>query len=217
MSRPTSIAVFSALSVFLNCTAYVTRQTAATQYTTKIAFCEEHFNGVSLSGQTLLVFPVLTRNGNDTASYFSPRQQIKILQRIRNDLHFSTPDVFEQKYLSAHDSLSLARFYQSLYKGEVVEAQTSDSIWKAMDAPYVLFVRVLYAVTIRSFDGNSQRNLHLDAELWDVSSAENVWRVEVTGFDKSKGATDARFLTGGLYEAFGKLPGYLPANNENNW
>ncbi len=90
MSLLKCIPVFSALAVFLNCTPYATRQTASTQYTTKIAYCEQHFNGASLSGQTLLVFPVLTRNGHDTASYFSPRQQIKILQKVRNDLHFST-------------------------------------------------------------------------------------------------------------------------------
>jgi hypothetical protein len=39
----------------------------------------------------------------------------------------------------------------------------------------------------------------------------------VIGIDKSIGTTDTRFIKGSLYEAFSKLPGYLPANNENNW
>jgi hypothetical protein len=164
-----------------------------------------------------MVLPVLTRNGHDTASFFSPRQQIEILKKVRDDLHYSTSEDFEKKYLSSHDSLSLSRFYQSLYKGEVVKAQTSDSLWKAMDASYMLFVCIRHAVTIRSFDANSRRNLRLDAELWDVASGETVWRVEVTGIDKNNGTTDARFIRGGLHEAFGKLPGYVPANNENNW
>jgi hypothetical protein len=213
----TSIPLLTALAMLLNCAPYAPRQTGSTQYTARITYCGEHFNGASLSDQTVLVLPVLSRAGHDTASYFSPQQQIEILQKVRKDLHFSTSDAFEKKYLSVHDSLSLSRFYQSLYKGDVVKAQTSDSIWKAMDASYMLFARIRYAVTIRSFDGNSRRNLHLDAELWNVSSGETVWSVEVTGLDKGNETTDARFLKGGLYEAFSKLPGYLPANNENKW
>jgi hypothetical protein len=208
---------FPALELLLVCTPYVSRQTGPAQYTVKIAYCEQHFNGASLTGQTVLVLPVLTRTGHDTGSYFSPRRQIEILQKVRNDLHYSTSYDFEKKYLSAHDSLSLYHFYQSLYKGEVVKAQTSDSIWKAMDAAYMMFVGIKYAATIRSFDGNSRRNLHVDVELWDVASGETVWRVEVIGIDKSIGTTDTRFIKGSLYEAFSKLPGYLPANNENNW
>ena len=211
------IIFFPALALVLDCNPYVSRQTGPAQYTVKIAYCEQHFNGASLTGQTILVLPVLTRTGHDTASYFSPQQQIEILQKVRNDLHYSTSYDFEKKYLSAHDPLSLSRFYQSLYNGEVVKAQTSDSIWKAMDAAYMMFVGIQYAATIRSFDGNSRRNLHLDVELWNVASGEAVWRVEVIGIDKSIGTTDTRFLNGSLYEAFSKLPGYLPANNENNW
>jgi hypothetical protein len=211
------VAFLSVMALVLDCAPYALRQTSPAQYTAKVAYCEEHFNGASLTGQSLLVLPVLTRTGRDTASYFSPQRQIEMLQKVRDDLHFFTSDAFEKKYQSMHDSLSLARFYQSLYKGEVIEAQTSDSIWKAMDASYVAFVRIRYAVTIRGFDGNFRKNLHLDAELWDVAAGETVWRVEVTGINTSNGTTDARFLKGGLYEAFSKLPGYLPANNENNW
>jgi hypothetical protein len=211
------VPLLPALAVILNCAPYVPPRSGAAQYTAKIAYCEEHFNGASLTRRAVVVFPALTRTGHDSAAYLSPQQQIEILKKVRNDLHYSTPDDFEKKYLSMHDSLSLSRFYQSLYKGKVVEAQTSDSVWKAMDASYMLFVRIRYAVAIRSFDGNSRRNLQMDAELWDVASGENLWRVEVTGIDKGLETNDARFLKGGLYEAFRKLPGFLPANNENNW
>lgn len=205
------------LALALGCATSPLRKTGPAQYTARIIYCNEHFNGASLSDQTLLVFPVLSRTGHDTASYFSPEKQIEILQKVRKDLRFSRWNAFEKKYLFLHDSLSLSRFYQSLYKGEVVKLQTSDSIWKAMDAPYMLFARIRYAVTIRSFDGNSRRNLHLDVELWDVSSCEAVWRVEASGLDASNEMTDARFLSRGLFEAFSKLPGYVPANNENTW
>jgi hypothetical protein len=205
------------LALLPGCAPYIARQADAVHFTAKIAYCEEHFTGASLTGQTVLVLPILTRSGPDTGSYCSPRQQIEILQKVRNDLHIIMSGDFEKKYLSMHDELSLERFYQSLYKGEVVRAQTSDSIWKAMDATYMMFVGIQYAATIRSFDGNSQRNLRLDAELWDVAAGQTVWRVDVTGIDKGMATTDARFIKGGLFEAFGKLPGYLPANNENNW
>jgi hypothetical protein len=188
-----------------------------TQYRSKISYCEKHFTGATLSNQTLLMLPVVFGTGRDAKPLFSVQQQIEILGKMRTDLHFPAPEAFNEKYSASHDTESLNGFYSALQKGAIIAAQTSDSVWKSIDASYMLFVRVGYAVKVKSFDGNSRRTVHLDVEIWSVASQEAVWRIGVTGFDRTGVMSDARFIQGALIEAFDKLPGYMPENNETNW
>jgi hypothetical protein len=163
------------------------------------------------------MFPAVYGKGKDTTTLFSAQQQIEILQKVRSDLHFETSETFSQNYTDAHDTASLNRFYQALLSGKIVEAQTSDSIWKSMDASFMLFVRVKYAVRIKSFDGNWRKNVKMDVELWNVASQETVWRLDLTGLARTAELSDAQFMKSALIAAFCKVPGYVPENNESVW
>jgi hypothetical protein len=203
--------------LYFRCSPNTLHRAGLTEFWANPIYCEEHFSGASLSNQTLLMFPAVYGKGKDTTTLFSAQQQIEILQKVRSDLHFETSETFSQNYTDAHDTASLNRFYQALLSGKIVEAQTSDSIWKSMDASFMLFVRVKYAVRIKSFDGNWRKNVKMDVELWNVASQETVWRLDLTGLARTAELSDAQFMKSALIAAFCKVPGYVPENNESVW
>jgi hypothetical protein len=86
-----------------------------------------------------------------------------------------------------------------------------------MDESFMVFVRVRYAASIKNFDGNFRKSLHLEIELWNVAQQETVWRLELRGLDQRSTLSDMQFVKNALWEGFGKIPHYLPANNESNW
>ncbi len=214
--------VSSAMLASLLCSgcAFYVRQVEPSRYTVKILYSNESFIGAALTGQSVLVLPVLTREGPDTVLFFNPLEVSRLLGEVRGDLVFAYPQTFEKKYRSTEtgsDGTSLNRFYASLFQGKTLDIQTSDSVWKAVDADYLLAVRMKYAATIRGFDGNASRRLVMEVELWSVAAAEAVWRAEVVGLDKRPDITDGQFVAGAMKEVFGAFPGYVPANNEKDW
>jgi hypothetical protein len=201
---------------WIGCAPYA-RRGAVVRYTAKLLYANDAFNGASFSGQSLLVLPGLTGKGPVAIRAFSPRQMGSSLQKLRKDLHLSYGEAFEQAYKKSHDERSLFNFYASLFNGDVIAIQTSDSVWKTIDAAYVLVVRLKYAAVIRGFDGNSHKRLSMEVELWDVKVSETVWRLEVQGFDDAGTNTDDHFIGNALCEAFLRMPGYVPSNNESDW
>jgi hypothetical protein len=218
MSRAFNFFILAVIVCIIGCAPYARppSQARQTRYSAKVLYVRDAFAGSSLSGQSVLILPALTAQGPSAAFPLSPRNQSMVIQKVRDDLRLIDGEEFEKKYLSTHDGRSLSFFYRSLFKGNVVEVQTSDSVWKAVDAAYLLAVRLKYAAAIRGFDGNTRRRLCLETELWDVKTAETVWRVEVKGFGGVKDADDT-FINGAVGEAFSRLPGVLPAANEKDW
>jgi hypothetical protein len=205
--------------LFCGCTFYV-RHIEPARYTVKILYSNEQLSGAALSGQSVLLLPILTRDGPDTTHFPTPREQSCMVGKVRDDLRFIFPQTFEKRYRDSEagrDSGSLDRFFGNLYNGNVMAIQTSDSIWKAVDADFLIVVRIKYAATIRGFDGNASRRLIMEIELWNVAAIEAALRIEVIGFENRPGVTDVQFVMGALKEAYGALPGYLPANNETDW
>jgi hypothetical protein len=212
-------AVIIANALLCGC-AFYARHVEPARYTIKILYSNERLSGEALAGQSLLLLPILTRDGPDTTHFLSPVELSRLLSKVRGDLQFTYPGTFEKKIRSSEtgrDTVSLKRFYDALYKGNITEVQTSESIWKAVDAAYLLAVRIKYAATIRGFDGNANRRLTMEVELWNTAASETVWRAEIVGFDKRPGANDVQFVVNALKEACGAFPGYVPGNNEKDW
>jgi hypothetical protein len=191
----------------------------AARYTVTLHYSSDRLSGKAFAGQSILILPVLTRDGPDTARFPSPSAIARFLQENRHDLQFVYPAAFEKKYrltTSGRDTAAMDRFYRSLYNGEMMAVQTSDSIWKAVDAAYLLSLRVTYAAAIRGFDGTVSKRLTMEAELWEVAASEAVWRSEVVGVERNAGP-DNRFILGAIKKVLGAIPGFLPATNEKDW
>jgi hypothetical protein len=221
-SGPAAVIFFRFLIPGILCSgcAFYVRTVEPPRYMIKILYSSEQLTGDSLSDQSLLILPALTRDGPDTTRFLSPLELSRLLGDIRGDLNFVFPMDFEKKLRSTGaggDGNTLKRFYASLYEGKTLEIQTADSVWRSVDAAYLLVFRVKYAVKVIGFDGNISRRLTMETELWNVGAAEAAWRAEVVGIDRQTGTTDSQFVRGAFKEVLKAFPGYIPANNEKDW
>jgi hypothetical protein len=206
--------VFCVLLFVGTCT-YI-ESTGSASYRASIVYQQRNFSGGSLSGQSVMVLPILSKKGFDTTAALGASECAALLSGIRGDIKPVFRDEFEKRYLAGHDSASLANFYNKLASGEVIALGTSDSVWKAMDAAYCSVVRIKNALTIKGFDGVVKRRLILETELWDVDSSETVLRVEVQG-KAGQQTSDVDFIRAALRSAFEKLPAFAPASHEKAW
>jgi hypothetical protein len=186
-------------------------------YDAEISYQERSFSGGSLTDQTVLILPVMTKAGLDTTTALSPQNIGRLFQAARPDVEPVTKEEFETRYSIRHDTASLPAFYRLLFKGSVVAAANSDSVWKEMKTAYCFAARITNALTIRGFNGLVKRRMNMETELWDVDSAEAVLRIRVQATAQGEAMTDAEFIRRALAAAFEKLPVFAPSSNEQNW
>jgi len=198
------------------CAPYV-RLDRAARYSAGVLYADRSFTDEAFSGRSLLLLPILTAQGPSASFPLSAQRLGMELQKTRTDLRLQYASEFEKKYLSTHTIPSLSDFYRRLYRCEVLAVETSDSVWKAIDAAYLLVVKLKYAAAIRGFDGNTRKQLCLEAEIWDVNGSEAVWRVEVKGIDNGMGLSDDQFIMGAFSNIFAKMPGVGRTNSESDW
>jgi len=175
------------------------------------------FAGTSLSNETVLVLPILTRNGPDTLAALSAREIGKLLREKRGDVEPVTPGEFEAHCKALFGPELPGNFYKQLYASNVVAVSNSDSVWKQMKTGYCSVTRIAKGLRVRGLEGALTRRMTLETELWNVDSAEAVWRVQVECVAKGEHLTDADLVREALRAAFDKIPVFAPENNERNW
>ncbi|MBD3347138.1 MAG: hypothetical protein GF401_18955 [Chitinivibrionales bacterium] len=186
-------------------------------YATKLLYQSDDFDGADFSHRTILLLPVTLENGFDTTGMLSPSRQAQWLLKRRPDLKFVFRNHFESTYYSAHDKAALNSFYGALFEGDVLAAQTSDSVWAHMKADYLLVTSIKNSATIRDFERNIKKTLRCETELWDIENTEVVWRISTVGNILNGTEGDAEFIWGALQEAYNSIPAFRPALNEENW
>ncbi len=191
--------------------------TPAATYTTIVEYQDQSFSGSQLSGQTILVLPIMLKSEFDTTAALGADKIGKILDKKRSDVDIVTKEEFETRYCAHHDSISLNAFYKNLFKGNSVALATSDSVWKEMKTGYCLSTRITNAITIKGFDGLVKRRMNMETEFWDVDSLEPVLRVSVQASASGTQMTDVEFISAALAAALDRLPGVVPGSNERNW
>jgi hypothetical protein len=206
-----------AIVLFCACTPPPAASLMTTSYTATVLYQQRSFSGGSLSEQTVLVLPVLTKQGLDTTPALSPHKIGKLLQEARGDVEPVTKEEFETRYSARHDTASLSSFYRLLFKGSVVALANADSVWKEMKTAYCFAARITNAITVKGFNNTVTRRMNMETELWDVDSAEVVLRIRVQASARGERITDAQFIGAALSAAFEKLPAFAPSTNGQNW
>lgn len=217
-TRCNTLFVFFICTMILPCLCThppVTTTVAA--YIATVLYQDRSFSGGSLSGQSVLVLPVLTQSGLDMTPSLSPQKISKLLLSTRSDVEPVTKEEFETRYSARHDTASLAAFYRLLFKGNVVALANCDSVWKEMKTTYCFAARITNALTIHGFNGIVKRRMDLETELWDVDSAEAVLRIRVQASATGERLIDADFIKSALTAAFEKMPVFTPSDNERKW
>ncbi|MBD3391473.1 MAG: hypothetical protein GF418_05440 [Chitinivibrionales bacterium] len=187
------------------------------RYRGRLLHVNDRFTPEELSDQELVVFPLIRNSRFDTTAAFSPFVLAQRLRKTRPDLGVYFKEEFERRLLDVYPRDSLDIFYDRLFKNDIIALQTSDSAWASMPGRYALVLRIRDAGRVKDFKGITRRKLYMEAELWDASTAEVVWRAEVSGFDPDASTSDAEFVLSGIEEAYALLPPYKPALHEQEW
>jgi hypothetical protein len=191
--------------------------TPSESYLATVLYQQRSFAGTSLSNETVLILPALTKTGPDSMPPLSPLELGELLQGRRGDVQPVPPEEFEAHCKAAYGQGVLNRFYKLLYSSNVVAIQNSDSVWKQMKTGYCSVTRITRGLRIRGFEGSLKRKMVLETELWSVDSAEAVWRVQVECTARGDKPSDAELVRRSLQKAFDKIPVFAPGNNERNW
>jgi hypothetical protein len=188
-----------------------------TSYIATVSYQDALFCGASLSNQTILVLPVLTKDGFDSTASIGPGIIAHLLQKVRGDIEPVEKEGFETRYRMNHDSASLAAFYIALYNDSMLVLTASNSVWQKMSAAYCCVTRIKKALTIFGFNGVVKRRMEMETEFWNVDSAMVSLRIQTSASASGSAITDAAFVIEAMKAAFAKVPIYAPANNEKNW
>lgn len=166
---------------------------------------------------SFLLFPVIINNSFDSSTALSPKRLQRILNKYQNSVTVYKQRDFEKKYLSLHSKDSLDIFYTNLIKKDMLSLSGSDSVWSTMSGRYLIIVRLMEGMNIKSFDGLQKRKIVLESELWHTKRREVVWRTQVSGFEMKEKVSDAEFIAQGVEEIFKLIPEFLSVRNEENW
>jgi hypothetical protein len=188
-----------------------------TSFKSAVLHQDVRLDGKQFSGQSLLLFPIFTKSGFVDQPVFSAAAQAQILMEQRQDLRISTAGQFEQQFVAGHGRTALERFYQSIFSGDILTTQTSDTVWHAMPCRYALLIGMPAGIRVRGYDDALYRQTRLQAELWDTRAAKVVLRLQATGNDTNHGGADSVFIRQGLSELFSRLPPVRSVIAEENW
>jgi hypothetical protein len=183
----------------------------------RILHQDVRFTPEQFSGQSVTLFPVFTTQGFETSASLGDSVQGVLIQAIRQDLALNSRQAFESRYLLAHDSLSLNRFYTRLFKGDIVGLQTSDTVWQSMPSRYLLIMKLTYGTRVKTLDAQVLRRLTMEAEVWDVRAAEVVMRLAVIGSESQGRTPDAKFFHATMNALFRQLPGVRHVEHNEQW
>lgn len=183
----------------------------------KNSYTREYFTGRDIGGHTIGICPFLTRQGAVMRDMRASREIVKLIAKERPDVAVVPSDQVEQMLCEKLDSVALHRFYQLLYQGDVTALQVLDTVWNALTVDYLMVIRMRNGMNIRTFNRVARKRLALEAELWDRTAMEAVWRVSVNGFCGRAGISDRRFIDEAIKKIYAELPATLPSYDTKTW
>jgi hypothetical protein len=175
------------------------------------------FDSRSISGRSVIVLPLLKKQGIDTAGSLSDTSLMRSMCDIRKDLHFVP---FRQTIPFIHARYSemvLPTFLNDLFIGKIPVLQAADSLWGLMNADFMSVIRLTSGHSVRTFKGDIHKKIILEGELWDCRKAEVVVRIVVNGICITPNISDDHFIIDGVKEIVRKFPLSSPAYDTQSW
>jgi hypothetical protein len=189
-------------------------------YKVEQQFLAPRYSGMSLSGHSILVLPIITRNGLDTAALRIQTEDRGPVSRIRPDLTIVFDSVFDRDYVDTYGHAAWKSLLESLSNKDVLALQNNDSLWDFFEQDFLLVMRLMNSARIKSFEGRFGQRVQMEGELWkrDTAAAQVVWRGEVVGVSTDKTVADRVFVRDAIREMIRSLPSQKgPAEKDETW
>jgi hypothetical protein len=183
----------------------------------KQVYTKKQFSGRDLSGQTIILTPLISGRGAETGDQFDPSILIGEINKARPDLRLQKPDAFLKRYESRYGFDALDTLYRNFFYGAIVALQTDERVWKEVGGGYLMVLKLMFGLKTKSLDDRTLRQMRLEGELWDCDSGEVVWRSVVDSRSKSIMETDKDILLKAVVKLFSVMPPVLEGYGKGLW
>lgn len=176
------------------------------RFETAIDYHDERLERVRSRGETVIVMPVLTADGPDTASVFSFDSLAGLLDSEAGRFTVLSGEEVVDGFSRGSGDIASADLYRWLHAGAVDSLRKRRELWRAVPAGYMLVVKVRTGARITTFARDEKLRLGLEAELWDTRQRDIVWRATTAGIADGPSHDEGAFIRAGLKEVFVCLP-----------
>lgn len=182
-----------------------------------VAYIMDGFSGREISNREVTICPILTRDGPIEDKHFPVTLLVNTLRQRRSDIKFSDSDVKRVLLQTGISQEDRDTFFLLLFNGKMIHLQKCDSIWNEIPGDYLLVYNIRNGMSVTTFKKMSQKTVTIEAELWDCSNYEVVWRAIAGGNSTRRDFTDVQLIAAGIGEVISVLPHTIPSYDNSKW
>lgn len=186
-------------------------------YSVNKLYTAHGFDSRTISGRTVIMMPLLKKQGIDTVGSLSDTSLMRRISGIRTDLKFVPFRQQTPLILKRFSEKEMQNFLDNLLTGKIPVLQAADSIWHLLDADFMSVIRLKGGHIVRTFKGDTHKKIVVEGELWDCKRAEVVSRIVINGICITPDIADDYFIIDGVKEFFKELPLSAPAYDTQAW
>ncbi len=179
-------------------------------------YTDPAFSGRKLSGVEVAVLPLLSQQGPVRAGELESGTILKQFSKIHPELDLVGTDEFENSAVRRGGLLRLESFYDDFYVGDVLTLKGADSLWNAVEVPFLLVFRLKTGARVRSFDAGVKKQFEIECELWDSEDREVLWRSVCVG-ESSGQIEEGRMLFSSMSRLVESIPAVQPGYEPGSW
>ena len=188
-----------------------------TGFATKKLYISDAVNNRTLSGFSVSIGPVLSKQGIDILDSSNYTILSKIINSKRPDLVLIPFDQIKKQLVLKISNVQCDSLFLKLYYESTVKLQLYDTLWKYMPCDLFMIIRIHDAMSIKTFDNVHKKRIRLEAELWNCKDQETIWRIEEYAISDGKKSTDKEIMFQSIEKIYEQLPLTVPAYENGKW
>jgi len=186
-------------------------------YKEKTLYTDPGFTGRMLSGHSVALLPVLGPKGPLQFEEDELDEALDMLRKARPDLKLIPTYEFETDFAFPANEPLLYRFYNLLFKEEMLVIKSNDSIWGRVKQDYLLVYSVREGMAVRNLDKSVYKKFSIECELWSVKKRAVVWRAQSSGASDDKRTNEKMMLGQSMRRLVNLIPAVQPGYGPESW
>lgn len=173
---------------------------------------------VHAGDNSLIVFPLVNNSVFDTTPRFSSRGIAARLPKNWHNVILTYKETLDSAALGTFSKMEMEGFYRVLAGNDILALQTRNNrFWELMPASYLLIIRIVRGLHIKTYQRQQKKKAVLEAELWNTRTREVVWRCETQGADIHADRSEELFIQAGILSIVRLLQDNSPVSEQKNW
>lgn len=186
-------------------------------FSAKKIYIADNFNEKTLSGFSIGLGPVLTKQGADIVDSLNSDEIYKYIRGMRPDLRLMPFNKIKTQLITMSGKNWCDSLFLLLYNEKTLKLQQIDSLWQFIPCDFFMIIRVKDAMSIKTFDNVHRKRIRLEAELWKCKDQEAVWRIEAHGIANGKIVSDRQIINESIIKIYEELPKTMPSYESGKW